>query len=97
MSTLKIQNPVPPPLEIIYFEDDGTTRGGHVTVPSTIHNMSITFGASILNAQSDSMKRQRTLSTGKIFKSERTFRRVDQVSLMGPLKIRPIIHGLENF
>lgn len=54
MRMLKIQNPAPPPLEIIDLDDASTTRVGHLTpVPSTIQDMSIKFGSSSLNALSE--------------------------------------------
>lgn len=52
MNMLNIQKPSPPPLQNINSEDAGTNRVGHVTpVPSTIQDMSVTFGATSQNVQ----------------------------------------------
>lgn len=74
---LGLQKPVARALEIINLEDSGNIRVGHVNqVPSTIHDMSNTFGESSLNIQSASMKHKRTLSTGNILKPRKLFQRV---------------------
>lgn len=78
LSTLNIQNPVPPPLEVTDMEDACITWVGHITpVPSAIQDMSNTFSASSLNEQSASMKRKRALSTVNILKREKAFRNLE--------------------
>ena len=65
METLKVEKPVPPPLEVINVDDAAADRVGHVTtIPADIDDLSISFGASSLSGSKRGTKRNQAMTTG---------------------------------